>query len=91
MEKVYLHVRTGFHVVFEPEDEGWFVVHVPDLPGCISQGSSFSDAVLNIDSAICDYLEAIGYDPEDVDVTESGLDGGESSSTENVTWVATAA
>lgn len=40
------------------------VVHVPDLPGCISQGASFEDAALNIDSAIEDYLAALDIEDQ---------------------------
>lgn len=62
--KTLMH-RTGYHVVFEQEDDGWFVVHAPELPGCISQGSDFHDASLNITSAIEDYLELVQQDPAD--------------------------
>lgn len=61
--KVFLH-SSGFHVVFEPDEDGWFVVHVPELPGCISQGSDFNDAAMNITSAISDYLSVIQVDGE---------------------------
>jgi predicted RNase H-like HicB family nuclease len=44
-------------VVFEPSDEGGFTVYVPSLPGCISEGESFEEAMANIKEAIELYLE----------------------------------
>jgi predicted RNase H-like HicB family nuclease len=44
-------------VVFEPSDEGGFTVYVPSLPGCISEGDSFEEAMANIKEAIELYLE----------------------------------
>jgi predicted RNase H-like HicB family nuclease len=46
-----------FKVVFEPSDEGGFTVYVPSLPGCISEGESFEEAMANIKEAIELYLE----------------------------------
>ncbi len=45
-------------VVLEPQDEGGFTVHVPSLPGCISQGDTKKEALENIKEAIELYLEA---------------------------------
>ena len=44
-------------VVFEPSDEGGFTVHVPALPGCISEGDTLDEARKNIREAIELYLE----------------------------------
>jgi len=44
-------------VVLEPQKEGGFVVYVPSLPGCITQGDSRDDALKNIKEAIELYLE----------------------------------
>jgi predicted RNase H-like HicB family nuclease len=72
MEKTLMH-RTGYYVVFERDEDGWYVVHVPELPGCISQGSNFHDASLNITNAINDYLELVEQSPTDRSmVTTSG-------------------
>ncbi len=43
-------------VVLEPSDEGGYAVHVPSLPGCISQGDTKDDALANIREAIELYL-----------------------------------
>jgi predicted RNase H-like HicB family nuclease len=45
-------------VVLEPSDEGGFAVHVPSLPGCISEGDTEEEAMKNIREAVELYLEA---------------------------------
>jgi predicted RNase H-like HicB family nuclease len=44
-------------VILEPSDEGGFTVYVPSLPGCISEGGTMEEAMLNIREAIDLYLE----------------------------------
>ena len=44
-------------VVLEPAEEGGYTVYVPSLPGCISEGDTYEDAVENIKEAIELYLE----------------------------------
>ena len=51
-------------VVLEPSDEGGYTVHVPSLPGCISEG-----ALENIQEAIKLYLEPL----EDELITQEGV------------------
>ena len=46
-----------YTVLLEPEDDGGFVVSVPALPGCISQGDSREEALDNIRQAITLYVE----------------------------------
>jgi predicted RNase H-like HicB family nuclease len=43
-------------VVLEPSDERGFTVYVPALPGCISEGDSFAEAMENNQEAIELYL-----------------------------------
>lgn len=44
-------------VIFEKAKEGGYTVHVPSLPGCISQGETKEEALRNIKEAIELYLE----------------------------------
>ena len=48
-----------FKVVLELAEEGGYVVHVPSLPGCISEGDTKEEALENIKEAIELYLEPI--------------------------------
>ena len=47
-----------FNVIIEPGEDGWFVVTVPGLPGCITQGKTVDEATVNAKEAIEAYLEA---------------------------------
>jgi len=51
-----------FQVVLEPSEEGGFTVHVPALPGCISEGETVDEALSNIREAIELYLEPVEDD-----------------------------
>ena len=41
------------------ESEHGFDAHCPALPGCVSQGDTFDEALANIKDAIKEYLEAV--------------------------------
>ena len=49
-------------VVLEGSGEGGLTVHVPALPGCISEGDSRDEALANIEEAIGLYLEPVEDD-----------------------------
>lgn len=48
-----------FDVVLEAAEEGGFVVSVPDLPGCWTQGETRDEALANAKEAIAAYLDAL--------------------------------
>lgn len=48
-----------YRVIIEPDESGWFVAECPSLPGCISQGKTRAEAVVNIQDAIKGYLESL--------------------------------
>jgi predicted RNase H-like HicB family nuclease len=48
-----------YRVVIEQDEDGVFVVDVPALPGCISQGQTRGEALSNIHEAIEAYLESL--------------------------------
>jgi len=47
-----------FHVTLEQDEDGWFVVECPALPGCVSQGRDEKEALENIKEAITAWLWA---------------------------------
>ena len=59
-----------FTVVFEQEPDGGYVVTVPALPGCVSQGDTKDEALRNIREAVEAYIEGLRIvgDPVPVDV-----------------------
>lgn len=46
-------------VVFERDEDGWFVASCPTLPGCHSQGRTRSEALDNIREAVRGYLASM--------------------------------
>jgi predicted RNase H-like HicB family nuclease len=46
-----------YTVILERESDGGFVVSVPALPGCVSQGDTRDEALSNIREAIELYIE----------------------------------
>ena len=55
-------VRRCYKVIFEPQEEGGYTVTVPSLPGCISEGDTYDEALANIKDAIKLYLESLQVD-----------------------------
>ncbi len=49
----------NFTVVLEEAEEGGYTVTVPALPGCISEGDTYEEALVNIKNAIQLYLRAV--------------------------------
>ena len=46
-----------FIVTIERDEDGMFVVECPSIPGCVSQGKTEQEAVVNIKDAIKQCLE----------------------------------
>jgi len=52
-------VYVKFRVLIAQDEDGVFVAEVPSLPGCLSQGTTREEAVLNVREAIEAYLESL--------------------------------
>ena len=48
-------------IVYSGED-GYFVAECPSLPGCISQGKTREEAIVNIKEAIAGYIAVLEED-----------------------------
>ena len=48
-----------YKALIEQDEDGIFVAEVPSLPGCISQGSTRSEALYNVQEAVKVYLESL--------------------------------
>ena len=49
-------------IVLEPSDEGGYTAMVPALPGCLSEGDTKEEAIVNIQEAVALYLEPVEDD-----------------------------
>ncbi len=47
------------HVIIEKDEAGYYVAEVPALPGCLSQGKTYDNAITNIKEAIEGWLEVM--------------------------------
>lgn len=66
-----------YTAIFEPAEEGGYVVSVPALPGCMSEGDTFEEAVEMIKDAMEGYLyvlkkegQEIPKEPGDIVITK---------------------
>ena len=60
-----------YTVILQKEEDGGFVVTVPVLPGCVSQGDTREEALRNIEEAIEVYLEDVRAAGEPVPVEDA--------------------
>lgn len=63
VKKIYKYT-----VIFEPAEEGGYVVHVPILPGCTTQGETFEDAKEMAKDAIKTYISVLQEDDEPIPI-----------------------
>jgi len=47
------------HVKIERDEAGYYVAEVPALPGCLSQGKTYEEAIANIKEAVEGWLEVM--------------------------------
>lgn len=53
------HSRMRYTVLMNKNETGGYTVTVPALPGCISEGDSWDEALANIGEAISGYIETL--------------------------------
>ena len=51
--------RMRYTVLMDKNESGGYTVTVPSLPGCISQGDNWDEALKNIEEAIAGYIETL--------------------------------
>lgn len=55
------------HIAIEKDEAGYYVAEVPALPGCLSQGATYEEAITNIKEAIEGWLDVMeskqSFDP----------------------------
>ena len=59
VDKIIAGHDLRFNLEFQCDEEsGWIVVHVVELPGCVSQGKDEEEAINNIREAITAWMWA---------------------------------
>ena len=44
-------------IIYWSEDDGSFIVEVPELPGCMADGETYEQAVANVQQVIDEWIE----------------------------------
>jgi len=73
MKKSLLKKILKYTVIFEPAEEGGYVVTVPALPGCVSQGDTFEEASAMIKDAMQGYLEVLKEEKQEIPQEQSNV------------------
>jgi len=74
MKKVLQKKVYQYTAIFEPDLEvGGYTVTIPSLPGCISEGNTFEEALKNIKEAASLYLEVMRTKKEEILREEKGV------------------
>lgn len=55
-----------YSAIFLPAEEGGYIVSIPSLPGCTTQGDTFEEAALMIKDAISGYLAVLKDTKQDI-------------------------
>lgn len=55
-----------FRILIEQDEDGIFIATCPTLPGCISQGNTREEALINIKDAIEGYLYSLKQHDEPI-------------------------
>lgn len=55
-----------YTIHLEPAEEGGYVVFVPALPGCYTQGDTYEEAIENAREAVIGHLEALRKEGEEI-------------------------
>jgi len=66
-KKVYQYTA-----IFEPAEEGGYIVYIPTLPGCVTQGEDLEDAYQMAKDAIEGYLAVLKETKEKIPEEKPG-------------------
>jgi predicted RNase H-like HicB family nuclease len=61
-------MQLTYTVVLFPDPDGGYVVEVPALPGCVTQGDTLGEALLMAEDAIGGYLSVLLEDGDPIPV-----------------------
>lgn len=53
-----------YTAIFEPAEEGGYVVYVPSLPGCVTEGDTLEEAMEMVKDAISAYITSLNKHQE---------------------------
>jgi predicted RNase H-like HicB family nuclease len=60
-----MHATLNLTIVYEPDEDGWIMVSIPEIPGVLSQGRTREEARENVIDAL-----ALMLSPEPTDTSD---------------------
>mgnify|MGYP001607052721 CR=1 FL=1 len=72
MAKKIVEKILRYNAIFEPAEEGGFVVTVPKLPGLVTEGDTFEEAMAMARDAIVGYLQVLQEQKEEIPGPDDG-------------------
>ena len=69
-------VKDGVEIEFEVAEEGGYVVSVPELPGCVTEGDTFEEAIAMTEDAMQGWLASAAKHGDPVPTVMRGRMGG---------------
>ncbi|MCD6149352.1 type II toxin-antitoxin system HicB family antitoxin [bacterium] len=67
-KKVYKYTA-----IFEPAEKGGYVVYIPALPGCVTQGESFEEAQQMAKDVVVGYLSVLRKSRQEIPIERQGV------------------
>jgi len=68
------YLSLPYRIVVYPAEEGGYVVEIPELPGCLSQGETIEEALQMIKDAQKCWIETALKDGADIPEPARGID-----------------
>jgi len=65
--------RLTYTIQIERDEDGLYVVSVPALPGCFTQGRSFDEAIKMAQDAIISFIDALAKRGKKIPVERSRI------------------
>lgn len=73
MKKLISQKILEYTAIFEPADEGGYTASIPALPGCVSEGDTFEEAVAMIKDAMEGYLAVMKEEGKEIPEEKSDI------------------
>lgn len=54
---IYIKTYKYERIIYWSSDDGAFIVEVPELPGCMAEGSTVEEAIQNSETIIKEWIE----------------------------------
>ncbi len=60
-------------IIYWSEDDGCYIAEVPELPGCMADGSTRAEVLQNVEVIIAEWLETAAIEGREIPVPKGRL------------------